>query len=166
MHAVLGLVFAGAYDRRLDRAPTLRPAIGLERRSHLTEGWTASLRPVDRPTHSSSPRASTPERASRALSGRCKAVDPTAGSVPGKRAARKANVRDSVHVLRHTFCSHLAMRGAPARAIQELAGHSDLGVTQRYMHLSPRRSTRRFSCSIAVATAWQHCGDGESPRKV
>jgi hypothetical protein len=26
-----------------------------------------------------------------------------------------------VHILRHTFCSHLAMRGAPARAIQELA---------------------------------------------
>jgi site-specific recombinase XerD len=24
------------------------------------------------------------------------------------------------HILRHTFCSHLAMRGAPARAIQEL----------------------------------------------
>jgi site-specific recombinase XerD len=29
------------------------------------------------------------------------------------------------------------MRGAPARAIQELAGHQDLGTTQRYMHLSP-----------------------------
>lgn len=41
------------------------------------------------------------------------------------------------HTLRHTFCSHLAMRGAPAKAIQELAGHSDLQTTQRYMHLSP-----------------------------
>ena len=29
------------------------------------------------------------------------------------------------------------MRGAPARAIQELAGHMDLSTTQRYMHLSP-----------------------------
>ena len=28
------------------------------------------------------------------------------------------------------------MRGAPARAIQELAGHQDLMTTQRYMHLS------------------------------
>ncbi len=41
------------------------------------------------------------------------------------------------HTLRHTFCSHLAMRGAPPRAIQELAGHRELGMTQRYMHLSP-----------------------------
>jgi site-specific recombinase XerD len=42
-----------------------------------------------------------------------------------------------VHILRHTICSHLAMRGAPARAIQDLAGHQDLSTTQRYMHLSP-----------------------------
>src|SRR5438874_11166424 len=55
-----------------------------------------------------------------------------------RRAARVANLqRRGVHVLRHTFCSHLAMRGAPARAIQELAGHRDLSTTQRYMHLSP-----------------------------
>ena len=53
------------------------------------------------------------------------------------RAARHANVRPGVHVLRHTFCSHLAMRGAPARSIQELAGHQDLSMTLRYMHLSP-----------------------------
>ena len=52
-------------------------------------------------------------------------------------AARRANIRPSVHILRHTFCSHLAMRGAPVRAIQELAGHQDLATTLRYMHLSP-----------------------------
>jgi site-specific recombinase XerD len=54
------------------------------------------------------------------------------------RAARRANLSNvGVHVLRHTFCSHLAMRGAGARAIQELAGHRDLSTTQRYMHVSP-----------------------------
>ena len=54
------------------------------------------------------------------------------------RAARTAKLRHhGVHILRHTFCSHLAMRGAPARAIQELAGHADLTMTQRYMHLTP-----------------------------
>jgi integrase len=46
------------------------------------------------------------------------------------------------HVLRHTFCSHLAIAGVPAKAIQELAGHADLKTTLRYMHLSPaNRST-------------------------
>ncbi len=45
------------------------------------------------------------------------------------------------------------MRGAPARAIQELAGHSELGMTQRYMHLSPA------ALDAAIQTArrpWQH----------
>ena len=40
------------------------------------------------------------------------------------------------HVLRHTFCSHLAMRKAAPKAIQELAGHKSLKVTLRYMHLT------------------------------
>jgi integrase len=55
-----------------------------------------------------------------------------------RKVGRCANVRSNgPHILRHTFCSHLAMRGAPARAIQELAGHRDLATTQKYMHLSP-----------------------------
>lgn len=38
-----------------------------------------------------------------------------------RRAARRAGVaKGGVHILRYTFCSHLAMRGAPARAIQDL----------------------------------------------
>lgn len=64
----------------------------------------------------------------------------TEGLVQGfvRRAARRAGLfNNGPHMLRHTFCSHLAMLGAPARAIQELAGHQDLITTQRYMHLSP-----------------------------
>jgi integrase len=41
------------------------------------------------------------------------------------------------HVFRHTFCSHLAMKGAAPKAIQELVGHSTLSMTLRYMHLAP-----------------------------
>jgi site-specific recombinase XerD len=64
----------------------------------------------------------------------------TEGMVQGlvRRAAQKAALfNNGPHMLRHTFCSHLAMRGAPARAIQELAGHQNLTTTQRYMHPSP-----------------------------
>lgn len=50
---------------------------------------------------------------------------------------RAARVAGQLHILRHTFCSHLAMKGAPAKAIQELAGHANLSTTLRYMHLSP-----------------------------
>ena len=47
------------------------------------------------------------------------------------RQCRKAGVRKiGWHTLRHTFCSHLAMRGAAARAIQELAGHASITTTQ------------------------------------
>lgn len=46
-------------------------------------------------------------------------------------------VAGALHKLRHTFCSHLAMRGAPVKAIQELAGHGDLSMTLKYMHLAP-----------------------------
>ena len=54
------------------------------------------------------------------------------------KVLRQANLKlRSPHALRHTFCSHLAMRGAPAKAIQELAGHASLSTTERYMHLSP-----------------------------
>ena len=64
----------------------------------------------------------------------------TDGLVQGfvRRAAQQAGpFNNGPHMLRTTFCSHLAMRGAPARAIQELAGHQNLTTTQRYMHLSP-----------------------------
>jgi integrase len=54
-------------------------------------------------------------------------------------AQKRAGLQSTggLHILRHTFCSHLAMRGAPTKAIQELAGHADLSTTMRYMHLSP-----------------------------
>ena len=56
-----------------------------------------------------------------------------------ERAERAGGLRVTGHIhrLRHTFCSHLAMRGAPKKAIQELAGHADPSTTMRYMHLSP-----------------------------
>jgi integrase len=56
-----------------------------------------------------------------------------------QKAQRRAGLpaTGAYHLLRHTFCSHLAMQGATVKAIQELAGHQDISTTQRYMHLSP-----------------------------
>ena len=53
------------------------------------------------------------------------------------RAARRAKVPAGIHILRHTYCSHLAMRRGSAREIQELAGHQNLATTQRHMQLTP-----------------------------
>ena len=41
------------------------------------------------------------------------------------------------HTLRHTFASHLAMKGVPMTAVQQLMGHSSITTTMRYAHLAP-----------------------------
>lgn len=56
-----------------------------------------------------------------------------------KRAGMRVG---QLHILRHTFCSHLAMRGAASLAIKKLAGHSSLRTTERYMHLAPAEGER------------------------
>lgn len=41
------------------------------------------------------------------------------------------------HTLRHTFASHLVMRGVPLPAVQQLLGHTTIVMTMRYAHVAP-----------------------------
>lgn len=42
------------------------------------------------------------------------------------------------HVCRHTFASHFIMKGGDILTLQRVLGHSDIKLTMRYAHLSPK----------------------------
>jgi site-specific recombinase XerD len=53
-------------------------------------------------------------------------------------AVQKAGLPASItpHVLRHSFCSHMIMRGVPIATVKELMGHASISTSLIYTHLS------------------------------
>lgn len=55
----------------------------------------------------------------------------------GIREAAGFRPKGGLHILRHTFGSHLALAGVPLPTIQALMGHATIQSTMVYLHLAP-----------------------------
>lgn len=71
-----------------------------------------------------------------------------------EKACKKAGLRlVGWHSLRHSFASHLVMRGVSIVTVQRLLGHVDIKTTMRYAHLSPevsREAVRRLDGGVVL----------------
>ena len=150
-------------DRRRSReAAALRPALGLERPGHDAEGRTASVRAAHRAIGGGAARASAPAELARALSDGRAPLTRQKVQYRMKRAARRAQaalkactccVTRSARTWRCVAHRRARFRNSPAI--------SELGMTQRYMHLSPAA----LDAAIRLLdrrgrTAWRHLETG------
>ncbi|MCA9648815.1 MAG: site-specific integrase [Myxococcales bacterium] len=67
-------------------------------------------------------------------------------------------VETGPHMLRRTFCSHLAINGVSIREIQELAGHRSIETTRQYMGLAPGAGRNAIE-TLRRPPNWRHAGD-------
>jgi integrase len=114
------------------------PKGGSSRELDMTPSLKAALTKARRQTHDT---YVLPRQAYKEFSRVIREVQTRAGfSATGK-----------AHVLRHTFCSRLAMKGVPIKVIQTLAGHANIETTERYMH-SDRDQERAAMRMLHVET--------------
>jgi hypothetical protein len=72
----------------------------------------------------------------------------------------------TLHTMRHTFGSWLAIEGVSLRAIQKLMGHKSITTTERYAHLSGENlstAVQRLEAILPKSLPSIAGGDGNEP---
>jgi len=75
---------------------------------------------------------------------------------------KRAGVVDfRFHDLRHTFASHLLLRGGDLKDVQELLGHTTMTMTLRYAHLTQEHKKKAVNLLNSLTgqttvTKWQN----------
>lgn len=62
-----------------------------------------------------------------------------------ERDSIRAGIGGSVHWLRHSFGTHLAIKGTPIRTLQKLMGHASIKTTEKYLHVAERHLREAIS---------------------
>ena len=70
-----------------------------------------------------------------------------------KKVCENAGIEDfRFHDLRHTFASHVLMRGGSLKDVQEPLGHKTMTMTLRYAHLSQEHKKKAVNLLNGLTT--------------